>query len=242
MAVGSIELQVISYMITVGTDENRRQVAEKLLSFDDSYYGVFQSHIRFIRKHYEQYNSFPDVFTFQSTFHDFEPIIVNEPVDMLTQELTKNKQHIILIETFNKLKDLGENDVTDAWKYIDMQSRRVQELNSSEPMDIIHEVEKRSQQVLDFNKQARIPTGFDEIDKLMYGGLSTVEELVLLLARTNSGKSWLCTKMAESAQANGFNVAYYSPEMQASFLATRIDTWRCHFANSQLFRGNYTPE
>ena len=46
----------------------------------------------------------------------------------------------------------------------------------------------------------------------------------------------------ESAQGNGFNVAYYSPEMQSAFLATRFDTWRGHFQNSQLFRGNYTEE
>ena len=83
---------------------------------------------------------------------------------------------------------------------------------------------------------------FAEIDKLMYGGLSTVEELVVLIARTNTGKSWVCTKMMESAQKHKFPVLVYSPEMQASFLATRFDTWRGKFANSDLFRGRYSEE
>ena len=76
----------------------------------------------------------------------------------------------------------------------------------------------------------------------MYGGLSTVEEFLVIIARTNTGKSWVCTKMMESAQSHGFPVLYYSPEMQASFIGTRFDTWRGHFRNSDLHRGQYTEE
>ena len=76
----------------------------------------------------------------------------------------------------------------------------------------------------------------------MYGGLSTIEELLVIIARTNAGKSWVCTKMMESAQANGFPVLYYSPEMQSCFIGTRFDTWRGHFKNSELYRGQYSDE
>ena len=117
-----------------------------------------------------------------------------------------------------------------------------QELDATKPMDIVHQAKERAQQIIDFNKSARIPTGFSEIDKLMYGGLSTVEELAIVFARTNTGKSWVCSKMMESAQKHGFPVLYYSPEMQASFLATRFDTWRQQFRNSELFQGKYSEE
>ena len=66
--------------------------------------------------------------------------------------------------------------------------------------------------------------------------------MLVIIARTNSGKSWVCTKMMESAQANGFPVLFYSPEMQSCFIGARFDTWRSHFKNSDLFRGNYTEE
>lgn len=236
--ITSIEMQVISYILT----SDNKEAVDTLLGYDASYYSVFKPQILFIHKHINQNGKVPDRFTFQVQFPDFIIVQVNETLEWLKRELAENKKHIILLETFNKLKDLGEGDTSDAWNYIEQQCDRIHELESSKPLDLVHDADIRSQQILDFSNQPRIPTGFEEIDKAMYGGLSTVEELLLLVARTNSGKSWVCTKMMETAQSRGFNVAYYSPEMQASFLGTRFDTWRGHFANSQIFRGQYSDE
>lgn len=236
--ITSIELQVISKILT---SDNKEEV-DILCTFDDSYYSVFKPHIQFILKHRLRYHDVPDVFTFQAEFPQITLVQVSEPIAYLETEMKKNKQHIILLETFNKLKDLGSGDVTDAWKYLSMQCDKAAKLDNLQPMNIIKDAKSRSEQIVEYSKQARIPTGFPEIDKLMYGGLSTVEELLVILARTNTGKSWVCTRMMESAQKNGFNVAYYSPEMQSAFLATRFDTWRGHFQNSQLYRGNYSEE
>lgn len=233
--ITSIELQVISKLLTSDSEDEIKE----LIQFDSSYYSIFKPHIQFILNHFYKYNDTPDVFTFQSEFPDVTLVTVSEPLTYLCQEMRKNKQHIILIETFNKLKDLGSGDVSDAWKYLSAQCDRVNQLDSTAPLDIVKEAKKRSDEVAEYSKKARIPTGFPEIDKLMYGGLSTVEELLLILARTNTGKSWVCTKMMESAQKNGFPVLYYSPEMKASFIGTRFDTWRAHFQNSKLFQGKY---
>lgn len=233
--ITSIELQVISKLLTSDSEDEIKE----LIQFDASYYSVFKPHIQFILNHFYKYNDTPDVFTFQSEFPDVTLVTVSEPLTYLCQEMRKNKQHIILIETFNKLKDLGSGDVSDAWKYLSAQCDRVNQLDSTAPLDIVKDAKKRSDEVAEYSKKARIPTGFPEIDKLMYGGLSTVEELLLILARTNTGKSWVCTKMMESAQKNGFPVLYYSPEMKASFIGTRFDTWRAHFQNSKLFQGKY---
>lgn len=233
--ISSIELQVISKILTSSDPEE----INELCSYDDSYYSVFKPHIQFILNHFQKYDDVPDVFTFQAEFPDVTLVQVSEPVEYLIAELRKNKQHIILVEMFNKLKDLGSADVTSAWKYIATQCDRVAELDGSSPMDIVKDAKARADEVVEFSKQARIPTGFPEIDKLMYGGMSTVEELLIILARTNTGKSWVCTKMMESAQKNGFPVLYYSPEMQAAFLGTRFDTWRGHFQNSSLYQGRY---
>lgn len=233
--ITSIELQVISKILTSDSVEE----VDSLCELDDSYYSIFKPHIQFILGHKQQYGDVPDVFTFQSQFPDVTLVQVSEPLTYLKSEMTKNKQHILLLETFNKLKDLGSGDVSDAWKYLANQCDRVSQLDSTQPMNIIKDAKVRSEQVVEYSKQARIPTGFPEIDKLMYGGLSTVEELLLIVARTNTGKSWVCTKMMESAQKHGFPVLYYSPEMQASFLGTRFDTWRGHFQNNLLHQGKY---
>lgn len=234
----SVELQVISKVLT---SDNVAEVDE-LLSYGEEYYSIFRPHIQFILAHRSTYGSVPDVFTFQSEFTDVTLVQVSESQQYLLDALKKNRQRIILVETFNKIKDLDANDVSDAWRYLSNQCNKIADLNPTAPMDIISDASKRAEQVIEFSKQTRIPTGFAEIDKLMYGGLSTVEELLLIIARSNTGKSWICTRMMESAQANGFPVAYYSPEMQASYLATRFDTWRAHFQNNLLYQGKYTNE
>lgn len=236
--ITSIELQIISKILTSDSVED----VNTLCAFDPSYYSVFQEQIEFILNHRRRYGTVPDVFTFQAQFPDVVLVKVAEPLEYLCQEIRKNKQHIMLVETFNKLKDLGSGDVSDAWKYLQLQCDKVAELDESAPMDLVKDAKIRAQQVVEYSKQTRIPTGFAEIDKLMYGGLSTVEELLLIVARTNSGKTWLCTKMMESAQKHGFPVLYYSPEMQSAYMGTRFDTWRTHVENSQLFQGKYTDQ
>lgn len=234
--ISSIELQVISKILTSESSEE----IDTLCAFDPSYYSVFKPHIEFILNHRQRYNVVPDLFTFQAEFPDVSLVVVKEPLDFIVGEMQRNKQHILLVETFNKLKDLGAGDITRAWEYLTRQCEQAASLDNTRPLDIIKDAKIRSDQVLQFSHQNRIPTGFAEIDKLMYGGLSTVEELLLIVARTNTGKSWVCVRMMEAAQQAGYPVLYYSPEMQASFLGTRFDTWRAHFPNSQLYQGRYT--
>jgi len=234
----SIELQVISKLL-VSDDEYE---IEKLCAYDSSYYGILDKQIEFILDHKDKTGKVPDLFTFQAHFEDLVIVEVNEPISYLEEELKKNKQQLLFLETFNKLADLGSGDVREAWEYLNRQCEKASELDTHSPVDIVKSAQERAQQIIDFNKQTRIPTGFKEIDELMYGGLSTVEEFLVIVARTNAGKSWLCTKFMESAQRNGFPVIYYSPEMQSSFIGTRFDTWKGHFRNSDLFRGIYSDE
>ena len=234
--INSIEIQAISRILTTDSQEE----LDTLCSFGPEYYSIFKEQIEFILEHRQTYDDVPDVFTFNARFPEVQLVKINEPLEYLVTELNKNRQQILLIETFNKLKDLGSGDVEDAWKYLSLQCEKASELSSSDPMDIIHQAKERADQVVEFSKQTRIPTGFAEIDKLMYGGLSTIEELLLIIARSNTGKSWVCTKMMETAQKNNFNVAYYSPEMQSAYLGTRFDTWRTHISNKEIYRGKYS--
>ena len=234
----SIELQIISRILS-SDDEYE---IERLCSYDASYYSAFSEAIQFILDHKDKHGNPPDPFTFLSKFDNMELVEVRESLSYLEEEIRRNKQQILLVQTFNKLADLGSGDVEDAWEYLNRQCELASELDSSKPVDIVKDTDERAEKILEFNKQRRIPTGFREIDEVMYGGLSTVEELLVIIARTNSGKSWICTKLMESAQLNGFPALYYSPEMQSAFIGTRFDTWRGHFKNSDIFRGNYTDE
>ena len=237
--IQAIEVQYISRLLTTDSDE---EVAT-LLGFDLSYFSAYKNEVEFIFDHKHQYNILPSVFEFQAQFEDFTFVQVNEPITYLIVRLNEYKQYLVLLETFNKIKDLGTGDVRDAWIYLQNQCDKVAQLSTSEkPLDIIHQSEERAEKVKEFANQKRIPTGFAELDKLMYGGFSTVEELLVIIARSNAGKSWACSKFMESAQKHGFPVAYYSPEMQGEYLALRFDTWRGHFQNSTLYKGEYSDE
>lgn len=186
MAVNSsIELQVIC-KILLSDDEYE---VNKLCSYDDSYYSVLSDQIDFILDHREKTGKVPDTFTFQAQFEDFEFIEVNEPLDYLETKLKENKQRILLLQTVNKLADLGADDTEVAWEYLTEQCDKAINLSAEKPTDIVADAEDRAQKLLEYNNQTRIPTGFKEIDELMYGGLSTVEEFLLIVARTNSGKA-----------------------------------------------------
>lgn len=235
---GSIELQIISKILT-SQDE---ALVDELCSFDESYYEACKEEIKFILDHREKYNTIPDRFTFSAEFPRFQIVDVNEPLDYLVSEIKKNKRHIVFLNMFNTLTDMGSADVDVAWEYVARQLDAADSLNDTAPMNIIQQAQERSDQVVEWSKQKRIPTGFAELDKLSYGGLSTVEELLVFVGRSNVGKSWCLTRIAEAANKAGFNVAYYSPEMQSAYLATRFDTWRGHYQNSKLFTGQYTQE
>lgn len=237
----AIEIQVISKILTC--EDNDSSVVDTLMSYDpDLYFVGFNAEIKYIHAQKFEHNVIPSLFGFMSRFPEFNVVRVTEPIEYLTAKLKEHRQNIILIETFNKIKELGDGDVQAAWQYLGAQYEKASALDNSQPMDIVKESEKRAELVKEYSKQKRIPTGFPEIDKAMYGGLSTVEELLVIIARSGSGKSWTCTRMMESAQANGYPVAYYSPEMQAAYLGTRFDTWRGHFENNRLFRGDYSQE
>ena len=381
--ITAIELQVISRILT---SENEAEV-DKLCAFDSSYYDTFKPQIEFILNYRSKYGSVPSLFNFQMEFEEekINLVDVTEPLEFLITELKKNKQAIIFREMFNRVKDQGSADISEVWQYIGQQCDKADMLNDVQPMDIVAQAEERSIQVIEWSQQPRIPTGFPELDKLTYGGLSTVEEMLVIVARTNTGKAqplyskvltpngfismrdvhigtevvtgfgnlahvvgifpqgvrpiyelelvdhkvtktirvadchlnvvhiegtrqivettklleywnrgydirlpiyvngtevfypltdlkyvgkdecqcimldhsdhtyisdnyvvthntWILVKMMEAAQKAGFPVAYYSPEMQAAYLATRFDTWRGHYQNSDLFRGKYTAE
>lgn len=186
--IQAIEVQVISKILT--SRETEPEIVDVLMSYPpDLYFSSYLREIQFIHAHKDQYNVIPSEFTFLAQFPDFNIVSVIEPLEYLQSKLKEYRRYLLLLATFNKIKDLGDGDVNDAWAYLSAQCDQAAMLEDHQPMDLVKDAKKRADQILEFSKQQRIPTGFPELDKLMYGGLSTIEELVVLIARTNSGKA-----------------------------------------------------
>ena len=93
--LASVELQVISKILTTESQSD----IDTLCGFDSSYYSVFSDHIKFIFEHRNKYGTVPDVFTFQAEFPDITLVHVDEPIEYLVNQLVKNKQRIMLMDS-----------------------------------------------------------------------------------------------------------------------------------------------
>ena len=107
--IEAIEVQVISKLLTCDDE----YVVDTLLSYDRTYFSGYLREFEYIAKHKQKYGSVPGTFDFLAQFPDFSLVDVPEPLEYLQERLREYKKHLILLETFNKIKDLGEGEVND---------------------------------------------------------------------------------------------------------------------------------
>jgi replicative DNA helicase len=106
-------------------------------------------------------------------------------------------------------------------------------------VDIIHD----DSRVKAFDEKSKddnhgfIPTGFVELDDIVIGW-QRGEDFIVLVARTNQGKSWILAKFMEHAWQIGENVGYISPEMSANKIGYRFDALHEHLSNKALISGD----
>ena len=106
-------------------------------------------------------------------------------------------------------------------------------------VDIIADAEDRYNQFLERKEHQNdwfFTCGFEELDDLIHG-IQREEELLVIFARTNQGKSWVLEKMCTHVWQIGYNVGYISPEMGASSIGYRFDTLNKNFSNKGLMWG-----
>lgn len=200
----------------------------------------YEAYYNFIMDHYRRYGNVPDMATFLETFDDFEVLEVSESDNYLVDKCQEEALYADLVPILQNCANMLTNQSSiDALDYLKSQISNMSPKCSSYGVDIIKQaplrynayVEKR-----DSDTPWMLPTGFPELDDKI-GGLSLGEEFVVIVARTNQGKSWILTKMASHIWKLGFNVGYISPEMSYDAIGYRFDTLNAHFSNTDLFRG-----
>jgi replicative DNA helicase len=90
------------------------------------------------------------------------------------------------------------------------------------------------------NKEQRtltyIPTPYESLTKWLGGGFE-LGDMILLMAYTNKGKSWIGSHIGIKAHEAGFGVLHYSPELSKKQQIYRLDTLKGHFDNVKIRRG-----
>lgn len=246
---GFSELSAILYILSPTRTEAE---LDQLLKYDESYYSdpSMKQLITFIIDYYTKHNhQIPSYIQIRIRFQDLQlpddPIIYDESADVIEDYIIANKGMIYGTQAAQIIQSSYPDTIFDSFDQIETICREVRLLNTdSSGKQLKGDADEREKDIIERNSAAKVPTGIPELDAVMGGGLSTYEELFLLIARTNVGKSWVCAKFAASAAKAGQNVLYYSPEMEGTMLLTRVDTWlgEGKFKNNDISNGKFNTD
>lgn len=230
-----VALQIISKVLSTGDNSI---IADNLLT--EEYFVGYENEFKFIQDHVVKYGNVPDKATFLSTFPDIELVDVGESDKYLIDTAREEYLYYKSIPVIQKAAELLKSDSNAAAEYLVNSMKDLQPSYALGGVDIIADAKKRYDQFLDrMDRQEDwyFTCGFSELDDLIHG-IKRSEELFVIFARTNQGKSWVLEKMCTHVWQIGYNVGYISPEMGADSIGYRFDTLHNHFSNKGLMWGN----
>jgi replicative DNA helicase len=208
-------------------------------SIDGSFFVKYRPLYDFITEHISKYGQVPDISTIAIEFPDFSIFDVQESDQYLVDRMYE--QHLFRLSciTLKKLEPLLQEDSQKAVEFLQQEIPKLANITPLNSFDLVEKSPIRLQEyenMLDREEEYFINTGFHEFDSIM-GGFKK-EDLVILLARPNQGKSWIVDKFALEAWKQGKRVGIYSGEMSKTDVGYRLDTLDSHISNTCLQRGN----
>ena len=207
---------------------------------DAEYFPEYIEEYEFISNHYKEYGNVPDKATFLSQFNDFEFVEVAESNDYLVNTIREEYLFNKAVPIVQNIAKLMKSNSNDAVEYMMKAVKELQPNYRLGGIDIIQQASQRLDAYIDRRDNQDnwfFTTGFPELDDITHG-IQRTEELILIFARTNMGKSWVLEKMCTHVWEIGFNVGYISPEMGALSVGYRFDTLHNNFSNRDLTWGN----
>ena len=229
-----VALQILSKILATG---NNSIIEDNLLSED--YFVGYEGEYNFIQNHIKQYGNVPDKATFLHSFPDIELVEVTESDKYLVDTAREEYLYYKSIPVIQKAAELLKSDSNAAAEFMLNAMKELQPSYGLGGIDIISEAKTRFDQFIERRDKQEdwfFTCGFPELDDLIHG-IQRGEELFVIVARTNQGKSWVLEKMCTHVWQIGFNVGYVSPEMGPSSIGYRFDTLHSHYSNSGLMWG-----
>ena len=229
------QLQVLNWILTT---RDSTLITTKGLTKD--YFPQYSAEFAFINNHFLQYNQIPDYPTFLKVFPNFEVLEVNESIEYLINELTREKTEVYVAGVFNKVRDLITSGKTDeAVKVIFDATNNLSNNSHLDAVDILEDTSRYDdylEKCNDFSKYY-LTTGLKELDDII-GGFDRQEDYVTVSARSGVGKSWILLKFITAAVNKGYNVGVFNGEMTVNKVGYRFDTLNSSLSNWKLVHGN----
>lgn len=234
-----VELQILSKILK---DKNMSLLT--LNNITDDYFITYQTEYEFIRDHVHKYGNVPDKETFLAKFPDFTVVEVAETDKYLIDTFNEEHLYAKAVPVVSKIAELMQTDANAAIEYLGSQLDNLRVHSAVMGTDIISQARKRYEEYEEMRanpEKFQIPTGFDQLDKII-GGWRRGEELAVMFARTGQGKSWLLIKSLQHAWRLGYRVGLIEPEMSDVKTGYRFDTLYGHMSNRSMVRGEDLPE
>lgn len=203
------------------------------------YFPDYQDEYEYIVNHYKEYGNVPDKATFLSDFQDFQIIEVNESESYLVDKIREEYLYYKSVPVVQKVAELLRTDSNAAAEYMINAMKDLQPNYKLGGVDIIQQAMNRYEAYIDRRDNQDnwfFTTGFPELDDVIHG-INRAEELFVIFARLNQGKSWVLEKICTHIWEIGFNVGYISPEMGELSIGYRFDTLHKNFSNNGLMWG-----
>lgn len=181
----------------------------------------------------------PDKATFLGKFPEIELVEVTETDRYLVSALREENLYYRAVPIIQTSAKLFKADSNEAVEYLLNAIKTLQPNYDLGGTNIITDAKERYDQYIERKEHQEdwyFTSGFEELDEQIHG-IQREEELFVIFARTNQGKSWVLEKMCTHVWNLGFNVGYISPEMSASSIGYRFDTLYKNFSNKALMWG-----
>lgn len=200
------------------------------------YFPEYTEEIQYIFDHYEKYGNVPDKDTFLAKFDDLDLPEVTESDAYLIDEIREKHLYQRYVPVIMKAADMLTSDSNKAAEYLINSMKFLQPEYDIGGVDIIQQAKERFAQYQERKNHQDdwfFTTGFEELDSLLHC-LQRIEEFLVIVARTNMGKSFVLEKVCTHIWEIGYNVGYISPEMSPSSVGYRFDTLYRNFSNKGL--------
>lgn len=235
-----VQLQVLSKIIA---SHDYSIIEDNLLTKE--YFIGYEEEFEYIADHFKNYGNVPDKATFLSHFVDdkgnptIELVEVTESDQYLVDKIREEYLFTKSVPVAKQIANLLKTDANAAVEYMHSALKDLQPEYRIGGTDIISESIQRYEQFIERQTHQEdwyFTTGFEELDDIIHG-IQREEELFVLFARTNQGKSWVLEKICTHIWEIGFNVGYISPEMSANSIGYRFDTLYQNISNKGLMWG-----
>jgi len=215
---------------------------------DDKYFPGYEKEFNYIVKYWNESKvrdgkaCTPDKVKFAFDFPEFTMFDTGDAINTMFTELHEQRCYSLFVEKLQTAAEKSKESSFEAIQYAKEQFGVLFKFVNSDIGNGKCLIRGANERLDDYIKRIElhgllgIRTGDDKLDKALHGWLP--EDFIVIIARTNEGKSWLILYYLIQACLQGKKVGMYSGEMSHFMVGFRFDTLYKNFGNAQLIGGD----